>query len=330
MPASGVHRVPKRGHLWTLQPHFGAALDPSKFWRSPPPIEPWSTELPDGVAGAVRLTGDHRRVAGSDALVVLVHGLGGRPNSVYTKRAGELFAEHGFSSLALALRGADRRGDDFYNIALTADLHAALRSQEFTQYRDVYVVGFSMGGHVTLCLGTEPEDSRLRAVVAICTPVHLKTAQLHIDSRHVAFYRRWVLSGLKEIYEANVQAGRRALPSAADAVAAVRTIHQWDTLTIAPRYGYRSPEHYYEDLSVVHRLGQLEVPALLLLVEMDPIIPPAIVMPFLANRPARLDVRTVRHGGHLAFPRSLQLGCGPRPGLIGQLVGWFEQRRSGS
>ena len=62
----------------------------------------------DPQVGPVRLSGLLREVAGAEALVVLVHGLGGSVDSHYMPRGAAAVEAAGLSCLRLNLRGADR------------------------------------------------------------------------------------------------------------------------------------------------------------------------------------------------------------------------------
>lgn len=290
-----------------------------------PPAQPWEASVEDEEVGLVRLTGQLREAPGAQELVLVVHGLGGTPDSYYCRRCAHVAASFGLSSLAVALRGADRLGEDYYNIALRADLAAALASPALARYERVLVVGYSMGGYVTMHYARGPLDPRVKAVAAVCTPLDLLAAQRYIDTTRAWLYRQHVLNGLKSIYAAVAARGRRVPTDPAD-VLAVRTMYDWDRLAIAPRYGYEGPEHYYEALSIKPHIGDLAVPTLLVAGRADPIVPATTIEPFLHLREAgkghRLDVRWGRNAGHVAFPRDFDLGFGPRLGLEAQIFQW--------
>ena len=254
-------------------------------------------------------------------LAVLVHGLGGAPDSFYCTEGAGLLAQAGVSSLCLGLRGADRGGDDFYNIALTADLHAAFGSPELAAYERLYLIGYSMGGYVSLHYATDP-DPRLAGMAALCTPLDLKASQECVDRTRSWPYRHHVLGGLIEIY--SHVAAKRPVPTPLEEVRRVRTIHEWDRLTIAPRYGFDSPEHYYEALSVVPHLGALKVPALHVAAHGDPVIPRATIEPFVPSG-GPLELRWVERSGHLTFPRGV-LGDPAAPGIEIELLNWMRAR----
>lgn len=329
--------------LRTLLPYARHRLAPAAL----PPATPWEASVQDEPAGRVRLTGLLREPPGTGGLggpgsarelALVVHGLGGGPESYYCRRAVLAAAERGMASLCLALRGADRLGEDFYNVAQRGDLAAALASPALARYERVHLLGYSMGGYVVLHYARGPVDPRVSGAVAVCTPLDLHAAQRWIDAPRARIYLRHVLGGLKEIYAAAAQRGRTG-PTDPDAVLAVRSMYEWDRLAIAPRYGYRSPEHYYAELSVAPHVGSLAAPALLVAAEDDPVIPADTIRPFLPRAGASgapgassapgaraLELRWCRRAGHVAFPGDLDLGePGPR-GLEHQALSWLRAR----
>jgi predicted alpha/beta-fold hydrolase len=221
----------------------------------------------------------------------------------------------GLSCLRLNLRGADRLGEDYYHAGLTADLHAALASPELREYRRLYVMGYSMGGHVTLRLATETADPRLAAVAAVCAPVDLARAQKEIDAPALWVYRRYLLVNLGSLY-AGV-AARRPVPFPVDRLGEIRTFRQWDDRIVAPRFGFADAADYYARASAAPLLDTLRLPALLINSELDPMVPARSVRPALAGASPRLTVQWLRGGGHVGFPRE---------GIDGQVIAWLQGR----
>ena len=310
----------------TVWPYARHALRPPE---APAPVE-WSTRLTDPHLGEVEISGRLRRLPSANECVILAHGLGGSTESYYSLRGAGAVAGFGMDSLALSLRGSDRRGEDFYNIALFADLVAACASPELAGYDRIYVLGYSMGGYVSMHFARNVEDPRVKAVATMCTPIDLKAAQVYIDTSRAWFYRHHCLNGLKSIYDAVARANPERVPTDNDRVQAVRTMWDWDALAIAPRYGYRTPEEYYDALTLRRALGEFRVPTLLVAAEGDPIIPARTIRPFLDSarnpRAHGLEVRWVRAGGHVTFPGDLDLGFGPEQGIEQQLLQWFRQQ----
>jgi uncharacterized protein len=301
-------------HLWTLRPRIAHAVRPQRA----PESHPWETVVEDPQIGPVRLTGRLRERAG-DELLVLVHGLGGCTDSHYMVAGAEAAEAAGLSCLRVNLRGADLQGEDYYHAGLTSDLHAVLASIA-DRYQRVYVLGYSLGGHVVLSLATEPLDPRVAAVAAVCAPVDLALAGVEIDAPGFGLYRWYLLRSLSNIYRA--VAARRPVPYPVERLGEIRLIGEWDDRIVAPRHGFKDAADYYARASVAPRLPDLRVPALLLNSECDPMVPARAVRPALEQASARLRVAWVR-AGHVAFPSGLDSGLAEGIGMDAQVIGWL-------
>jgi len=310
--------VRTHGHAWTIGTHLSNVARPPRA----PQSRPWSIVVDDALHGAVRLSGHLTEKAGSRTLLIVVHGLGGSADSPYARRAASAALAHGVSSLRFHLRGADRSGEDFYHAALTADLAAALRSPDLARYERVGVLGYSLGGHIALRSGVELVDPRVRAVAAVCAPLDLASVQAWLDRPVGWIYRQYMLSALKVAYGA-VASRQRAVPLDLREARRIRTIRDWDERIVAPRHGFRDADHYYNHASVAPLLPALEIPALLVLAEHDPMVPAHTVRPALARASDALDVRWLARGGHIGFPRDVDLGVDAARGLDAQVVAWL-------
>lgn len=305
------------GHAWTI----GAWLRHTVRPHEAPPSVPWSVVAEDPRLGPVRLTGRLRHEPSARSLLMIVHGLGGDIDAPYAIAGARAAREAGLSCLRLNLRGADRSGEDFYHAGLTVDLHAALSSEELARYEEVFVLGYSLGGHVTLRYATDAPDPRVAAVAAVSPPLDLDLSALAFDRPGCDVYRRNVLAGLKEIYSA--VARRRPQPLASEEVQRIRKIREWDHKIVAPRYGFRSAEHYYQSVSVGHRLSEVSVRSLILFAKNDPMVIAKAVAPSTERCAGKTTVRWIETGGHMAFPSKLDLDYGGTLGLEGQILSWF-------
>lgn len=299
------------GHFWTAYPYVRNRV--VRFGDRC--AEPWATTLLDPQVGAVRLTGRLDRVPHSEAAVVVVHGLGGDPESFYCRAAAAALVKAGFTVLRLALRGADGQGEDFYHGAMAEDVHAALQSAELAPYRARFVLGFSVGGHIALHVA---RSDAVQAVAAVTPPLDLALAQRAIDAGRWSLYRAHVLRSLRRQYAAVAQ--RRAVPTPVATVARVRRIRDYDALTVVPRYGFRDPDDYYARISIVPHLGALRAPALVVVAEQDPMVPLRVVTPALGLLDANTEVIRIRHGGHVSFP--------PRARMHAAVVRFFQRAAS--
>ncbi|MEZ4451177.1 MAG: alpha/beta hydrolase [Nannocystaceae bacterium] len=307
------------GHAWTVMPNLRHRLRP----RLAPASEAWSTELEDPRRGRIPLGGRWSRGGDGDALLVVVHGLGGGPESHYVVAAALAAARAGLDSLRLCLRGADRSGADFYHAGLTDDLEAALRSPALAAYRRIYLLGFSLGGHVSLRFGLRPTDPRLRAIASFCAPLDLAAGCAAIDAPGARLYCAYLLRGLKEIYREVARRG--SVPTPWPSITTITTMRAWDRHTVVPRFGFASVDDYYASQSVGPRLAALEVPALVVAAADDPMVPRATVAPLLASPPPRVTGRWI-DGGHVAFPRREDLDLGEAGGPVDQAIAWLLRR----
>jgi predicted alpha/beta-fold hydrolase len=306
-------------HAWTILPNLRVPL----LDRAAPAGVPWTTPLRDARMGEITLHGELRREAGARAkdCLVVVHGLGGSFARHYCNKAAHAAQRAGISCLRFGLRGADRGGQDFYHAGLVADLAAVVASEALASYERIYVLGYSLGGHVTLRYALQPSDSRVRAVAAVCAPLDLDLSALHIDSPGCYLYRRHVLSGLNEIY-AEV-AARHAVPTPLARVEQARGIREWDELTVVPRFGFGTVDNYYATMSVGPRLSELTVPSLLLQSDVDPMVPPWTYERHLAGQHPKLEVRRIHAGGHVAFPRIPASRGSGNTTVEDEIVGWL-------
>ncbi len=304
------------GHLWTV----ADLARRQRLTTDAGASVPWSGEVEDPVRGRVGLSGWLER-ASDERLVVLLHGLGGSAQSAYLLEAHETARRLGLSVLRLNARGADRSGADLFHAGLTDDLRAALASPELADFGCIGLLGFSLGGHQALKAATEPQlDPRVRAVAAVSAPTDLDSCCTTIDlpSRHP--YRVYLFKHLMEIYEAVAAKGE--VPAPIEEVRRLRKFRRFDAVVVAGRFGFASAEDYYARESVGPRLGALSTPALYIGSLRDPMVPSESVLRDL-ERAAALQAHWSGQGGHVAFPKELDLGLsGPR-GIYGQALAWL-------
>ena len=307
--------VSLKGHFWTLGPFLRHNMLPPRV----PEWAAWETSLEDGVVGTLQLSGRLSQSA-SDTVVVIIHGLGGSATSYYGRKAAVAASHAGVDSLRLNLRGADRGGADFYHAGLTEDLDAALQSRALEGYENILLLGYSLGGNMMLrYLAGEP-DRRVRAAATVCSPIDLKAGARAIDRPRGVFYRRHVLSALKDIYR-NV-AAQREVPVPIREAARIDTIELWDERIIAPRYGFAGAEDYWAQTSACNVLERIETPTLFVAAEGDPMVLIDSVRPWLQNATTLRRVVT-SHGGHVGFPRKVDLGLGNEGTVEDQIIQWM-------
>jgi predicted alpha/beta-fold hydrolase len=259
-----------------------------------------------GDALAVRL---HRPRGGTDAarpLVLVVHGMGGTVDSTYVRATALGLLRAGYPVARVDLRGAGdsvQHTTQLYHGGRTADLRAVLRGlAEASGIHGLAIIGFSLGGNVTLKLLGEPHQGLpIRAGASVCAPVDLAQGVEQIRHRMFGLYERFFVHRLR----ADTLASGLALTTQERAaLEEVRSIVEFDDLITAKRNGWRDAAEYYAVNSSAQFLPRIVVPTLVVHAADDPMIPVAsyraIDWERLASEtPVRRAITA--HGGHVGF-----------------------------
>jgi predicted alpha/beta-fold hydrolase len=163
----------------------------------------------------------------------------------------------------------------------------------------IVAVGYSLGGTMLLkYLGEEGSFSPLRAAATICAPIDLiATGQQMMRPRN-RLYHAYILNALKAETLAD---GSRLDAEERLVVRNVRAVQEYDDRFIAPRYGYRGVEDYYQLCAPLTYMPEVRVPTMVLAACDDPWIPIATYKSFKwRDNPWLLPVLTPT-GGHVGF-----------------------------
>ena len=247
--------------------------------------------------------------AQDQALVVLVHGLGGSSDSIGVRRLAALLLHRGLAVLRLNLRGAGAGralAAGSYAASCTADLLPVLgRARELAGDRPLFGVGLSLGGTVLLnALLAQP--SALDGLVALSAPLELASSCRQMERRRNRLYLQVVLRRLRRQVAADpaglTPAERRAL-----AAAPAWSLAGFDAAITAPRWGYGSVAQYYAAASPLPQLlARPDLPPWLLLQAADdPWVPAAPAQALAAAWrgavPGGGTVVLTPQGGHNGF-----------------------------
>ena len=251
------------------------------------------------------------------ALVVLLHGLGGSSDREGLRRMGLALQDAGLAVLRLNLRGAGAGRSlaaGTYAAHCNSDLLPVLAQvRALAAGKPLLGVGLSLGGTILLNALVAPSASPvLDGLVCLSSPLDLAACSAQIERPRNRLYARWLLRRLVEQTLADPFGVRESERIALTAAGGPRSIRAFDQAITAPRWGYSSVEHYYAAASPLRSLldpsCRSRLPPLLLVhAEDDPWVPVEPILQLLAARRqdlswARLpEILVSPRGGHNGF-----------------------------
>jgi predicted alpha/beta-fold hydrolase len=278
--------------------------------------------MPDGDRLAARL--DRRAGPIARPLIVLVHGLAGSEASGPVVASMRHLVGQGWPVLRLNLRGAlpsRPTAAGHYHAGRTEDLAEALRGlpADLTRY-GIVVLGLCLGGNLVLkFMGEGGHGLPVLAAVAVSAPIDLAATYARMMTRRNFVYHRYMLYATKR--EA-LAPGAALSSSERAAIAAAKTLYEFDDRFIAPRFGYRGAEDFYESNAAKHFLAGIARPTLVLHALDDLWIPAACYTAIDWSRLPMIEAVMTPRGGHLGFHGR----CGRVP-WHDRVTAWWLARR---
>ena len=262
------------------------------------------------------------------AELIIVHGLEGSSDAGYARSLAQAALETGYAVHRFNMRSCGGTealcGPQLYHSGQTGDLLAFVQALHAgAPGRRRILAGFSLGGNVVLKLAGELGASALiAAVAAVSTPIDLAACARRLDAPSNILYARRFLARLKQRIRVkeSLMPGRFPL----EALRRVRTIWEFDDEFTAPSFGFGTAANYYATQSSNQFLEHIQVPALLVQAEDDPLIPFEVYQhPAFARNPV-LRLVAVQKGGHLGFIARRK----PRLWVDALLMAWISETRN--
>jgi uncharacterized protein len=248
---------------------------------------------------------------GSEQLTILSHGLEGDSQRPYIRGMVKALNGAGFDALAWNFRscsGEPNRLLRSYHMGATEDLAQVIRhALLINPYRQINLVGFSMGGGLTLLyLGQKPEQvaPQINRAAVFSVPCHLKTATETMARLSNRVYMQRFLRSLEQ----KLQHKARQLPGQLDLIGyhKLKTFYEFDDRYTAPIHGFASADEYYERCSSRQYLPHIRIPTLIVNALNDPFLSPECFPVQEAEQNPEVFLEIPPHGGHVGFAISLR------------------------
>jgi len=244
---------------------------------------------------------DHKR------LVILLHGLEGNSNRHYVQGAAKHFSENGWDVAAWNARscsGEMNLQPRMYHHADIGDIDFSIEHIEQTNnYKEIVLVGFSMGGALVLNYLIAKADglpTAIKASVAISAPVDVGASARELERRSRSFYKNKFLKKLKT----KIKLKAVTFPHKIDSteIDNITSFDVFDNRYTAPMHGFANAEAFYAKASAKSKLGNINVPTLLLIAKDDPFMPESCYPYNEAKQNKNVYLEVPKKGGHVGFP----------------------------
>ncbi len=303
-------RFPRGPHLETILPATFRLVRGINFYRE-------RMETPDG--DFLDLDTVRASAAGpSDRMVILSHGLEGHTRRPYILGMARAFLAHGWDALAWNCRGCSgepNRTPGFYHSGASHDLSAVIdrviKDRTLRHYRRICLVGFSMGGNITLkYLGEKSAgvNPRIQGAVAISAPCDLAGCSAALARPENRIYMANFLASLR----AKIKLKKKMFPDrfriALREIQSIRTFREFDDLFTGPLHGFRDAADYWDRCSGNRFLPRIRVPTLLLNARNDPFLAESCFPEEAARKSKHVFLETPARGGHVGFSAATRAG----------------------
>ncbi len=244
---------------------------------------------------------------GSNALVIILHGLEGNADKAYVKGLVRTMNRAGVDAVSVNLRGCsneDNRKFYSYHSGKTEDLEAVIDylTNNYS-YDKLFLTGFSLGGNIVLKYVGEFGNTinpKIKAAVGISVPCDLKATSYNFlkkdnflyQWRFIRSLRKKALSKIKRFPE--YQYLEKEIKNC-------RTFFDFDNLITGPVNGFKNAEDYWEQSSCKQLITSIRVPTLLINALDDPFLPDECYPFEETKQNPYFYFETPEYGGHVGF-----------------------------
>ena len=244
--------------------------------------------------------------AGHKRLVIVSHGLEGDTSRHYVTGMAKAVHGAGFDVLAWNFRGCGgeiNRQPRFTHNGATDDLDAVISHALATgNYNSVALVGFSMGGNLTLMyLGREVDKvpAEVKAAVCFSVPCDLAAASSRLAESFNTIYMKRFLRLMGQKVRLQAESFPDDFPC--DDYYRLNTFADFDGRYTAPLHGFRDAQHYWQNCSSSKYLDQIRVPSWIVNARNDPFLSPSCFPDVATHNNHLVTLVSPQHGGHCGF-----------------------------
>ncbi len=250
---------------------------------------------------------------GHKKILLLSHGLEGSTSSNYLMGMARAASNSGYDVLAWNYRGCSgeiNRNFRFYHSGESADLNLVIQyilSKNI--YESIGLIGFSVGGNITLKYLGENSQSLspiIKAAVTFSAPCDLKAGAINLAKWGNKFYMNRFLDSL----HGKILAKAKQYPTLINdhGFNKIKNFIEFDERYTAPIHGFLNAMDYYKKCSSIHYISSIKVPTLLVTALNDPFLAKECYPFEQAENNPDFFLETPKNGGHCGFYENNQNG----------------------
>lgn len=283
------------GHLETLLPYLFRPVKKQAYQRQ-------RIDTPDGdFLDLDWVKGGHKK------LLIISHGLESSAQAQYVQGMADHFQQNEFDVLAWNFRGCSgevNKTARYYHSGASDDLDVVINHVlSDDTYESIHLIGFSLGGNLTLKYVGERAgqlENKIKAVCVFSTPCYLKTASYELAKGFNRIYTQSFVVSLKK----KVHAKRELLEAQGldlSLIEKMRNLPEFDDLITGPLHGFKDANDYYEQCSSRYFIKGISIPTLIVNAKNDPFLSKECY-PYeeVRNNPL-VSLEVPDHGGHVGF-----------------------------
>ena len=191
----------------------------------------------------------------------------------------------------------------FYHSGATDDLDAVIKhALSKGQYEEIVLVGFSMGGNLSLVYLGEQGDKvnpAIKKAVVFSVPCDLADSSEQLAMPKNIIYMKRFLKSLKQKSEEK----KKQLPGQIDlkGYKKIKNFQDFDDRYTAPIHGFKDAKHYWHSCSSRYFIKGIKVPTLIVNAKDDPFLGAACYPKDEVSKNPYVTLEIPISGGHVGF-----------------------------
>jgi predicted alpha/beta-fold hydrolase len=248
----------------------------------------------------------------SNKVIIAVHGLEGSSNSSYIKSLTQFANSEKYDVIVMNLRGCSGEPNlllSSYHSGKTSDLLEVIQFVEKKElYNEIHIVGYSLGGNLTLKLMGELGENDLPIVktsIGVSVPCDLKGSSEVLNKGFNKLYQHGILQSLLKKAKQKIE---RFPNSGIDKtkILKAKNFNTYDEYFTAVINDFQSADDYYRKSSCKQYIKDIKIPSLILSALDDSFLSDSCYPYEEVKNNKHVQLLTPKYGGHVGFYTSFK------------------------